>query len=307
MLAMQLKRVKNLKVVTLLDNSVNTLGPLAHWGLSMLLTYRDSDGVARRLLMDTGSDRDSLIRNAKLLNVDLGGIDAIVLSHGHLDHTAATVEVAKANPGIRIHAHPSAFDERHYINEKGDRRRQSPPEGEGLAELEAIGARVIFSRGPVEVSPGVWATGEVPRRSFETIMELNRGKVVREENGVEVEDLIPDDQSIFLDLDGFGLIVVTGCAHAGILNTLAYFSELTGGKPRALIGGTHLTGRRPEYVAKTINGLRDYSLSVISPSHCTGFKAAAELSAAFPEAFELSYSGKTLDFDEVLKKRGSTL
>ncbi len=272
----------------------------------MLLIYKDFEGIERRLLMDTGSDRDSLIRNARLLKVDLGGIDSIVLSHGHLDHTAATVEVAEANPGIRIHAHPSAFDERYYVNEKGERRRQSPPKDEGLVELEAAGARVTFSRGPIEVSSGVWTTGEVPRRSFETVMELNGGKVVREENGVDVEDLIPDDQSIFLDLEDFGLVVVTGCAHAGILNTLVYVSKLTGYKPRALIGGTHLTGRKPEYVEKTIEGLREYSLSVLSPSHCTGFKATSELFAAFPEAFELSYSGKTLDFDEVLKKKIST-
>jgi 7,8-dihydropterin-6-yl-methyl-4-(beta-D-ribofuranosyl)aminobenzene 5'-phosphate synthase len=158
----------------------------------------------------------------------------------------------------------------------------------------------------VEVSPGVWATGEVPRRGFETIMELNGGKVVREENGVEVDDLIPDDQSIFLDLEDFGLVVVTGCAHAGILNTLSYVSELTGLKPRALIGGTHLTGRGPEYVSKTIEGLREYNLSVLSPSHCTGFKATSALYVAFPQVFELSYSGKTLDFDEVLKKKSAT-
>jgi 7,8-dihydropterin-6-yl-methyl-4-(beta-D-ribofuranosyl)aminobenzene 5'-phosphate synthase len=215
------------------------------------------------------------------------------------------VEVAEANPGIRIHAHPSAFDERYYVNDKGERRRQSPPKGEGLAELEAAGARVTLSRGPIEVSSGVWTTGEVPQRSFETVMELNGGRVVREENGVDVGDLIPDDQSIFFDLEGFGLVVVTGCAHAGILNTLAYVSKITGYKPRALIGGTHLTGRKPEYVEKTIEGLREYSLTVLSPSHCTGFKATSELFAAFPQAFELSYSGKTFDFDEVLKKKSS--
>jgi len=112
----------------------------------MLIAYQDQDEVERRILMDTGSDRDSLIRNAKLLKIELSGIDAVVLSHGHLDHTAATVEVAHLNPGIRIYAHPSAFDERFYINEKRDRRRQSPPEGEGLQELNAAGARVTFSR-----------------------------------------------------------------------------------------------------------------------------------------------------------------
>jgi len=92
----------------------------------MLLTCLDPDGIERRILIDTGSDRDSLIRNAKLLKVDLGGIDAVILSRSHPDHTATTVEVAHTNPGIRIYAHPSAFDDWYYVNEKEDRHKQSP-------------------------------------------------------------------------------------------------------------------------------------------------------------------------------------
>ncbi len=300
---MNLRQVSGLRVMTLLDNTVNSLGPLAHWGLSTLLTYADPDGVSRRVLVDTGSDPYCLIKNAKSLKVDLGGLDAIILSHGHLDHTAATVEVVRLNPGITIHAHPSTFDERNYISEKGERRRQSPPKGEGLAELKEAGAKLVYSRDPREVAPGVWATGEVPRRSFETIMELSGGKVVREEEGGEVEDLIPDDQSVFLTLRGLGLVVVTGCAHSGTLNTLSYVQELTGEQPRALLGGTHLTQRKTGYITRTIEGLRGYGLALLSPSHCTGFQAAAQLAAAFPESFELNYSGKTFDFDEIMKKR----
>jgi len=300
---MKLRKVSSLRVTTLLDNTVNSLGPLAHWGLSTLLTYVDSDGAPRRVLLDTGSDPYCLAQNAKSLKIDLSGLGAVILSHGHLDHTAATVEVTKLNPGIAIHAHPSTFAERNFLSDKGERRRQSPPKGEGLAELKEAGARLVYGTSPREVTPGIWATGEVPRMSFETIMELSGGRVLREKAGREVDDLIPDDQSVFLSLNGFGLVVVTGCAHSGALNTLSYIEELTGEKPRALIGGTHLTQRKPDYIAKTIEDLKSYDLALLSPSHCTGFYATAQLAAVFPRSFELNYSGRTFDFDELNKKK----
>jgi 7,8-dihydropterin-6-yl-methyl-4-(beta-D-ribofuranosyl)aminobenzene 5'-phosphate synthase len=300
---MRLQSVRSLKVLTLLDNMVYSSGPLAHWGYSSHLSYVDAEGVARRVLMDTGSDAEAFLRNAKLLDVDFRSLDSVVLSHGHFDHTSTTVQVAEAKPGIRIYANPAVFSERHVVDEKGKRRILSPPAGEGLKELKAAGAKIIFNKEPVEVSPGAWATGETPRRSFETVMELGKNRLVRKENGNEVGDTIPDDQSLFLNQEGFGVVVLTGCAHSGLLNTLAYVEELTGEKPRAVIGGTHLIERKPEYTAKTIEGLRSYNLKILSPGHCTGFKAIGELALAFPEAFQLSSSGKTIDFDEFLKKQ----
>jgi len=234
--------VTGLKITTLLDNITQSAGPVAHWGFSALLEY-DAEGK-KRVLLDTGSDRECILRNLKTLKIDLRGIDAVVLSHGHWDHTSATVDVVKAAGGVSVYAHPSAFQPVFRVDVKGKRRRISVPDGQGVADIEAAGGQIILSKTPIEVAPGVWATGEVPRASFETIMELVKERLVRE--GSDAPDTIPDDQSLFLREKGVGLTVVTGCAHSGPLNILSYVEALTGERVKALIGGTHLTGRKPE-------------------------------------------------------------
>jgi 7,8-dihydropterin-6-yl-methyl-4-(beta-D-ribofuranosyl)aminobenzene 5'-phosphate synthase len=291
--------ITDLKITTILDNIIQSAGPVAHWGFSTLLEY--SAGGKHRVLLDTGSDRECVLRNLKTLKVDLRGIDAVVLSHGHWDHTSATVDVVKATGGVKVYAHTSAFQHVYRVTDKGERKLISVPEGQGIAEIEAAGGKVILSKTPVEVAPGVWATGEVPRASFETVMELVNERLVRE--GSEAQDTIPDDQSLFLREKGVGLTVVTGCAHSGPLNILAYVESITGEKVKALIGGTHLTGRKPEYTKATIEGLRRHSLSILSPCHCTGFRAMAELSHAFPDSFTLIYSGNAMEPVKILRDR----
>jgi len=296
--------VSDLKITTILDNIVQSAGPVAHWGFSTLLDY-EARGRRRRVLLDTGSDRECLLRNLKALKIDLRGIDAVVLSHGHWDHTSATVDVVKASGGVRVYAHPSAFQHVFRVDNKGERRRISVPDGQGAAEIEAAGGEVVLSEAPVEVAPGVWATGEVPRAGFETVMELVKERLVRE--GSEAPDTIPDDQSLFLRERGVGLTVVTGCAHSGPLNILSYVESLSGEGVRALIGGTHLTGRKSEYTRATIEGLRKHDLRILSPCHCTGFRAMAELSYAFPESFVLNFSGNVLEPEKILAARKAGL
>jgi len=296
--------VNGLKVTTILDNIVQSAGPVAHWGFSTLIEY-ESRGRRRRVLLDTGSDRECILRNLKTLKVDIRGIDAVVLSHGHWDHTSATVDVVRASGDVRVYAHPSAFQPVLRVDEKGKRRRISVPDGQGVAEIEAAGGKLMMSKIPVEVAPGVWATGEVPRASFETVMELVKERLVRE--GSEAPDTIPDDQSLFLIEKDVGLIVITGCAHSGPLNILGYVESLTGERVRAFIGGTHLTGRKPEYTKATIEGLKKHDIRILSPCHCTGFRAMAELCNAFPESFTLNYSGNVLEPAKILAERDSRL
>jgi 7,8-dihydropterin-6-yl-methyl-4-(beta-D-ribofuranosyl)aminobenzene 5'-phosphate synthase len=296
--------VTGLKITTILDNITQSAGPVAHWGFSTLLDC-EASGNRRRVLLDTGSDRECVLRNLKELKIDLRGIDAIVLSHGHWDHTSATVDVVKAAGGVKVYVHPSAFQPVYRLTDAGERRMISIPKGQGLAEIEAAGGEVVFSKAPIEAAPGVWATGEVPRGSFETVMDLVEERLVRE--GSDAPDTIPDDQSLFLHERGVGLIVVTGCAHSGPLNILAHVEALTGERVKALIGGTHLTGRRPEYTRATIEGLRRHCLSILSPCHCTGFKAMAELYSAFPESFTLNYSGNTMEPAKMIRERKARL
>ena len=108
------------------------------------------------------------------------GIDAVVLSHGHWDHTSATVDIVKTAGSVKVFAHPSAFQPVYRINDSGEKRLISIQKGQGIAEIEAAGGEIVLSKVPVEVAPGVWATGEVPRTSFETVMEMDKERLVRE-------------------------------------------------------------------------------------------------------------------------------
>lgn len=297
-----LTEVSGLKITTLLDNLTQSTGPVGHWGYSALLEY-EMDGRRRRVLLDTGSDPYCFLRNLKELEINLSGIDSIVLSHGHYDHTSSTVEALKAAGDVRVFTHPSAFSPAYIVNEKGEKRRISIPDCQGIRAIEAAGGEVTLSRTPIEAAPGVWVTGEVPRKSFETVMELGKSRLVKAEGGSEALDSIPDDQSLFLCEKGVGLVVVTGCAHSGSINILRHVEEITGERVKALIGGIHLMSRKPEYTKATVDGLAGFGLQLLSPCHCTGFTAMAELARAFPASYELNYSGRIIEPAEILRER----
>ena len=291
-------RLKSLKVTTLAENLVQA-GGLGQWGLSLLLELVDARGDPRRVVLDTGANKEALLHNIKLLELDLAGIDGIVISHGHGDHTAATVELVEASGGVKVYCHPHTFLPRFYEDKNGKRRPGGPPEGEGLAEIEAAGGEVVTSPGPVEVVPGLWTTGQVERVTpFERISPptAGSGRRIIVVDGEEVDDQILDDQSLWADVEGVGPWVMTGCAHAGPVNTLLQVRRLGGFEGiRGLIGGTHLVGRSDEYLDQTIAELKRFGLGMISPCHCTGFKATTLLWRAFPEEFVLNFSLRVIE------------
>ncbi len=136
--------IGDLKITTLAENLVQA-GGLGQWGLSFLLELVDAGGDARKVVFDTGANREALMHNVKLMEVDLGDVDCVVISHGHGDHTAATVEVVEAAGGVRVHGHPHTFLPRFYVDRDGKRHRGGPPEGEGLADIEDAGGEVVLS------------------------------------------------------------------------------------------------------------------------------------------------------------------
>jgi 7,8-dihydropterin-6-yl-methyl-4-(beta-D-ribofuranosyl)aminobenzene 5'-phosphate synthase len=155
-------KIGSLKITTLAENLVQA-GGLGQWGLSFLLELTDSRGEARKVVFDTGAVKEAFLHNVKLLEADLSDVDCIVISHGHGDHTAATVEVVEAAGGVQVYGHPNTFLPRFYVDREGRRRRGGPPEGEGLVDIEAAGGEVVLSEGPIEVVPGLWTTGQVER------------------------------------------------------------------------------------------------------------------------------------------------
>jgi len=291
-----MNQVKRLKVSTLGDSLVYH-GGYGQSGLSLLLELVDAGNEPRKVLFDTGDDKEALMHNVKLLKLQLKDIDAVVLSHGHRDHTAATVEIVEAAGGTKVFGHLHTFVKR-FIKKKGKRNVSvGVPEGQGIADIEKAGGEVALSTGPVEVVPGLWTTGEIERKTFETVIDIpGGGKMVTEVDGREAEDRILDDLAMWTDVRGVGPFVVTGCAHSGPINTLVHIKRLgrfdhIGG----LVGGTHMLWRSDDYVRRTIEGLKKFGLALISPCHCTGWKATTRFWQAFPDEFVLNYCFRVIE------------
>ncbi len=293
--------IRNLKITTLADNLVLKGGFHGQWGLSFLLTFEDSQRVKRKIMFDTANDKEPFMHNLKKLKIDLSDLDAVVLSHGHGDHTVATVEVVREAGGCPVYAHPHCFLQRFYISKEGKRREGGVPEGERISDIEAVGGEVILSKEPVEVVPGLWTTGQVPRvTDFEVISPpSNGGRRVIVIEGEERDDKILCDQSLWAYVEKVGSQIITGCAHSGPVNILLHVKALGGfDKIHGLIGGTHLVGRDNSYIQKTIDSFTQEGIDFLSPCHCTGFKAMAMLWRAFPESFVLNYCGRELNIGQ---------
>jgi 7,8-dihydropterin-6-yl-methyl-4-(beta-D-ribofuranosyl)aminobenzene 5'-phosphate synthase len=292
-----------------------TKGPLlAEHGFAALIDLKDA-GI--RILWDAGMTQTALLENARRMEVDLSTIDVIALSHGHGDHTAAMSDVIRIigvwpkgreweagavmedilaqNEVQRVPlvAHPAAFRERWAIRKDGTKYGpiQPPPR----AEWEAAGAEVILSAGPYRLAPGCWTTGTVPRRSFEG-RGRSSSRAYREGDRF-LPDGLEDDQAIVLNVMGKGLVVLSGCAHAGIVNTVRYAREISGVKRVwAILGGFHLAPADEDEIRRTIDVIAKLGPQVVVPSHCTGFKAMAEFARRMPEQFVLGAVGTTYLF-----------
>jgi len=303
---MKMSSIRDLKLTTLAENYSGALWCLGQWGLSFLLDFVDARGDGRKIVFDTGINKKALMHNIKHLKVNLSDVECVVLSHGHLDHTAATVEVVKAVGGVKVYAQPHSFLPRFYEDKTGRRRQVGVPKGERLEDIERAGGEVLLYSEPMEVVPGVWTTGQIERPTpFESIFPLSEGeRLIVVVHGEEINDRVLDDQALWMDVDGVGPFVITGCAHAGTVNTLlqvqriGHFQHIHG-----WVGGTHLVGRSEEYLQQTVRHLEQFGLSLISPCHCTGFKATTRLWQAFPNAFVLNFCGRIIEAGKEPEKR----
>jgi len=294
-----MQTVKSVKVTTLADNVVYDGRLLGQFGFSAHLEIRDHRGKKHSIVFDTGRKKGPLLYNIKTLKLDLSPLECIILSHGHHDHTATTVELIKrAKREVKVIAHPYTFLPKFKI-EKHKRKHHGVPRGERKREILEVGGKVVETTRPIELIPGVLTSGEIKRATpFEKIAWKNVTVI----DGKQVRDHLLDDQALFINIQRHGVLVLSGCAHAGIINTLQSALDVTETKKiYGFIGGTHLIRPRENRLRKTIEKLKEFDLHLISPAHCTGHQSISALNQEFPKAFVLNYAGRAIDTAKRLK------
>ena len=261
--------VRNLKV-TILSTMLADDG-IGEWGFAALV---EADG--HKILYDTGARPNTVLENARELKIDLSSVQDVILSHFHADHTTGLMtlrrEVLRANPAAlsRVHVGQGIFLSRR----QGSGETEQNPMIAMKKEYEATGGKFIVHEKPEELLPGVWLTGPVPR----TYPEKNWTPGYKVEKGNSwVEDNLPEDQALIFNTAS-GLVMLSGCAHAGIINTLHYAREFLRPVPvQAAIGGFHLFAASDEQLDWTADKLREFQIAQILGAHCTGIESVYRL------------------------------
>lgn len=258
----------------------------ANHGLSCLITARRG-GDSHTLLFDTGPEPDTFERNTRQLGIDLTGVEALMLSHGHWDHAGGmlrAIDMIRSdgrNRDLPYYAHPDMFRERgRQMPDGGIFPMENVP---SIAELTAHGARVVATRDPQAVLDGMfYVSGEIPRVTpFEQGLP---GHCSKTEKGWEPDPLIMDERWLGVHVAGKGLIVFTACSHAGVVNVLNDARAKHPDVPLyCVLGGFHLSGVTEAIIPATVEAMRAFGLTYIAAGHCTGWRAMAALLNAFSD------------------------
>lgn len=299
-----LKPVDRVEILSIMDNSIDVLmasTPIAkrasrsrdsfsrpqlraEHGVSMLVTTH-TEGNKDSFLFDTGVTIDGVLHNMDVLEVKGNELHAIVLSHGHTDHTRGLIGLIKRHgrPKIPIVLHPDAFLKRKNVHPDGQETEHIPPSHK---DLEAENVQIVEERGPTVLIGGhALVTGQIPRTT-----PYEKGSPTQAawmDGQWQPDPWIHDDQAIVINVRDKGLVVLTGCGHAGLINTLQHARSTTGIKDiYAVLGGFHLTGKIFEpVIPPTIEALKEIKPKLIVPQHCTGSRATFEITRDFPDAF----------------------
>jgi 7,8-dihydropterin-6-yl-methyl-4-(beta-D-ribofuranosyl)aminobenzene 5'-phosphate synthase len=318
-----LREVDSVEAVSLMDNSVDFLStiekeeikhvrrwvterkgakwvgehfrsPIAEHGFSLLIRVF-SGGKAHSILYDTGISPEGIITNANRMGIDLSEIEAIVLSHGHHDHSGGLLTTLKAigKENLPIIMHEDMLKTRGAAEPDGTVRKLP----EFPTEDQVKPAKFIRTKQPYTmVDNTALVTGEIPRKtSFEQGLPRH---MILVDGKWQPDPLIRDDRAIVFRIKQKGLIVLSGCAHAGIINTARYAQQLTGvTRIHAIMGGLHLAGKDCETRIKpTVEQLKQLDPTIVAPSHCTGWRGICTIAQEMPKAFVWNSVGNLYSF-----------
>jgi len=268
---------------------------LAEHGFSAMINTVTGEN-SRSLLFDFGFSETGAAFNAEALSLDMTRVEIMALSHGHLDHVGGIEKMAGliGKPGIELVVHPEAFRSPRYMKLTEDFKVMFPPFTREKAK--SAGVTLTETAAPYPMLDGqALFLSEVERT---TDFEKGAPSLWYEKDGAAMQDTFEDDTGLAFVVKDKGLVVLSGCAHAGIVNTVRHARKITGVEQvYAVMGGFHLSGPDQEPVIQpTIDALKEIEPAYIIPTHCTGREATMRIEAAFPGRFLLNMAGTTLSF-----------
>ena len=256
------------------------------------------NGKVSACMFDYGTDPVGVLNNIALLGIDVGKANAFSLSHGHWDHFTNAVDILKRNQqrigrGTPFYVGQEAFARRYSLRPGG-----TEPTDLGQLrkeDIEALGLKVVEVTTPTEILPGAYFTGNIEWvTSYEKVSpsyQIKRGDKIE-------HDTFPGEQAVFVKVKGKGLVVLSGCAHVGIVNTVKQAQKAAGtDKIHAIMGGLHLINAQPAVIERTVSDIKAMKPDYVVPTHCTGFEAIFAFSREMPNEFILNTAGTRYTFN----------